>query len=91
MIIFLFSDSSTDPEQNLAEIEEDLCNELIEFMNSSVPYTLKRLLPADLKVMYVFGGNDELVEPNPFDPESECTPHEKKGGIRLTKFLTYNW
>ena len=87
----LVLDLSENTDANPADIEEELCYELTDFMNTSIPYSIKRLLPADLKSIYVFEGNGELIDPNPFDPEFQCVPHEKKGGVRLTKSITYNW
>jgi hypothetical protein len=61
-------------------------------MHTSVPYTIKRLLIADLKNIYV--GKEEnstLLQPNPFSIDFECEPNNRKGGLRVTKQITYNW
>lgn len=61
-------------------------------MTSDVCYTIKRLLPGDLKTIYQ--GNDEAhpaIQPNPFDENFECKPHEKKGGVFVTDNVVYNW
>lgn len=33
------------------QLERDLWHNLAAYMNSEIPYTIKRLLPADLKVL----------------------------------------
>lgn len=61
-------------------------------MHTSCPYTIRRLLPADLKIMY-YGREENAVDvnSNPFEENFECVPHEIKGGVRLTNFITYSW
>lgn len=61
-------------------------------MNCEVSYTIKRLLPGDLKVLYV--GNDEphpKIDPNPFEHGFECRGNDKKGGVYVTDNIVYNW
>lgn len=61
-------------------------------MATEVCYTIKRLLPADLKNTFVGTGEDMTfpdVDPNPFDKEFKCYPHDKKGGIWLTEHLVF--
>lgn len=61
-------------------------------MHTTIPYTLKRLLPADLKAIYVGNGeNCVSVDPNPFQSDFEVIPNVVKGGVRLTNAITYNW
>lgn len=62
-------------------------------MCCEVYYTLKRLLPGDLKVLY-HGPDGEAqanLDPNPFEEGFECHPHEKKGGVYVTDNVVYNW
>lgn len=61
-------------------------------MTSQVYYTIKRLLPGDLKVLYS-GPEDAhpIVDPNPFGQGFECRAHEKKGGVYVTDNIVYNW
>jgi hypothetical protein len=74
------------------KLEQELSSDLPQFMHTEIVYTLRRLLPADLKVMYVGPGrNEELIAPNPFSSDWECTPHPKKGGVRVSPFITFNW
>lgn len=60
-------------------------------MNTEVVYTLKRLLPADLKTMYVRSEGDRLtVDPNPFAAGDFVTSaKETKGGVWLTENICY--
>ena len=54
----------------------------------------QRLIIYLTKVLYVGEGGGALIigEINPFgdDPSFEVMPHEKKGGLRLNDYLTYN-
>ncbi|CAH0725008.1 unnamed protein product, partial [Brenthis ino] len=73
------------------ELQHDLSNDLSSYINSDVCYTIKRLLPGDLKVLYV--GSDEVhpnIDPNPFEEGLECRAHEKKGGVYVTDNIVYN-
>lgn len=57
-----------------------------------IPYTIKRLLPADLKMIYVGNScNDTSIEPNPFQPDFKSIPNVIKGGVFVTDSITYNW
>jgi hypothetical protein len=74
------------------KLEQELSSELPQFTHTEIVYTLQRLLPADLKVMYVGPGrNEDPVTPNPFCSDWECTPHPEKGGVRVTSYITFNW
>ncbi|XP_053611726.1 probable ATP-dependent RNA helicase DHX34 isoform X2 [Plodia interpunctella] len=73
------------------ELQHELSCDMSSYVNSEVYYTIKRLLPGDLKVLYY--GPDEAhgaVDPNPFDQGFECRPHEKKGGVYVTDNIVYN-
>ncbi|XP_063894921.1 probable ATP-dependent RNA helicase DHX34 isoform X2 [Helicoverpa armigera] len=73
------------------EIQHELSCDMSAYMTSEVYYTIKRLMPGDLKVMYY--GSDEAhpsVDPNPFDETFVCRPHEKKGGVYVTDNVVYN-
>ncbi|XP_057341337.1 probable ATP-dependent RNA helicase DHX34 [Microplitis mediator] len=78
-------------ENDTHKIEIELSREIIEFMHTTVPYTIKRLLVADLKTLYVGEGeNDKIVEPNPFQDDFPCVLNPSKGGVKLTNNITYN-
>lgn len=73
------------------KLEHDLAN----YMNCEVFYTIKRLLPADLKQLYRgAGGNEEnfetlLLEPNPFAEDFTCIANGSKGGVYVAENITY--
>lgn len=96
----LINFSATSPSVNNKEkssaaakkLEQELSSDLPQFMHTEIVYTLQRLLPADLKVMYVGPGrNEDRITPNPFCSDWECTPHPTKGGVRVSPFITFNW
>lgn len=73
------------------EVQHELSCDMSSYMTSEVYYTIKRLLPGDLKVLY--SGSDEAhpsIDPNPFDETFVCRPHEKKGGVYVTDNVVYN-
>ncbi|KAG7300247.1 hypothetical protein JYU34_015816 [Plutella xylostella] len=74
------------------ELQHELSCDIGSYMTTEVYYTIKRLLPGDLKVMYY--GVDETtqanIDPNPFEEGYECHPHEKKGGVYVTDNIIYN-
>jgi len=73
------------------EIESQLSKNLVDFVHNDTVYSVKRLLPADLKVAYV-GRNYGYVEDvkNPLDAEFEPSMHPEKGGMLLTENVNYN-
>lgn len=78
-------------EKETALLEKDLTEQIILFMRSDVVYSVKRLLAADLKVMYVGEGyNEELIAPNPFQVDFEAHPNSSLGGMQITPRITYN-
>lgn len=78
--------------ENVETLEYELSKGLIDFMHTSVPYTIKRLLVGDLKSIYVEGEENFMtITPNPFETDFECQSNSKKGGVRLTKNITFNW
>ncbi|XP_060821777.1 probable ATP-dependent RNA helicase DHX34 [Bombus pascuorum] len=85
------SSTSSDENQDFSEFEYTLTQDLIEYMHTTVPYTLKRLLPADLKTIYVgCGENSILIDPNPFQSDFVVIPNSIKGGVHVTNTITYN-
>ncbi|CAK9825387.1 Probable ATP-dependent RNA helicase DHX34 [Anthophora retusa] len=85
------SNTSDNEKQDFSEIEYTLNQELIEYMHTTVPYTLKRLLPADLKTMYVGDSENNIpIDPNPFQLDFIVIPNLIKGGVRVTNVITYN-
>jgi len=71
-----------------SELETRLSHGLVEFLHNDTVFSVKRLLPADLKELYVGPGMNHLsVEENPFS--MDVVPHDKKGGVRLSDNITY--
>lgn len=74
----------------------DLVENLLEFMQFQITYNIKRLLPADLKIVY--NSNSEFfqvekpVNPteNPFDSTFEICENHKLGGLQMSDNLVYN-
>lgn len=92
MSYFSESDDTNDETKDFSKIERSLTQELIEYMHTTVPYTIKRLLPADLKMIYVgSGNNDTCIEPNPFQADFRSISNITKGGVHVTDSITYNW
>jgi len=61
-------------------------------MMTEVFYSIQRLLAADTKVMYLGEGvNAHSINPNPLQEDFPCIPDKKKGGVRLTPNITYDW
>ena len=63
----------------------------MEFQHNDTVFSVKRLLPADLKELYIGpGGNMDCVEgeDNSF-PGKMMVQNQKKGRVRLTRNITY--
>ncbi|CAG4935037.1 unnamed protein product [Colias eurytheme] len=71
------------------ELQYELSKDMSAYMNSDVYYTIKRLLPADLKILYTIDECASVV-PNPFCSDFEGRPHEKKGGVYVTDNIVFN-
>ncbi len=64
---------------------------LVDFIHTETFYSIKRLLPGDLKVLYSGPGSGVIpLDENPFLSNFEPKPHETKGGMILTNYLTFN-
>lgn len=77
-------------------MEEDLMDRILELLRADICYTIKRLLPADLKTFMNLrnSGTDSSAisryDNNPFYDEFTIVPNEKYGGITVTPFFIYN-
>ena len=86
-------------EQKMKRLQRELHYDLIAFTQTQILYTIKRLLAADLKVIYQ--GHDSDTEQtqneemrnelNPFWPEFQAVVHPRKGGLQMADFLVYGW
>lgn len=74
------------------DIEEELWRKLIDFMSVNISYTIKRLLPADLKTIYNHQPlQDSTFKINPFAKDYEVSPNFEKGGLNVCENVVYNW
>jgi len=81
-------------EKSNRRAEHNLSEDMIQFMNTEIVYTIKRLLAADQKVMYVGPSGEEVsfTGPNPFNDDNwKVCEDDKYGGLRLSPYLTYDW
>ena len=70
-------------------IEKKLSDGLKDLFHLDVIYSIRRLLPGDLKVAFQGPGQGGLeVEQNPLG--SDISAHPTKGGLVLNEYLTYN-
>jgi len=83
-----------DDERHRAEqnaLEAKLSRGLVEFVHNTTVFSIKRLLPGDLKVLYVGAGrNMETLEANPLGEDFNPSPNLTKGGMRLSANVTHN-
>lgn len=85
-------------EKRLQKMETDksdeidyFTEELVKFMTTDVSYNVKRLLPADIKVIYTNEATVyEILDTNPFDDDYKASPNKKFGGINVTENVIYN-
>ncbi|XP_075158429.1 putative ATP-dependent RNA helicase DHX34 isoform X2 [Haematobia irritans] len=97
----LLMDKLTDLEQNVENqkkksenkyLEEDLWYDLVKLMSINVAYTIKRLLPADLKTLYTHRPLENIqgCKINPFAKDFSPTPNTEKGGINICENVVFN-
>ncbi|XP_052863354.1 probable ATP-dependent RNA helicase DHX34 [Anopheles cruzii] len=85
------------PERKISidQMNRELWSSLAQFMNIEVCYTIKKLLPADLKSLYKGPQleedeqKEELPSPNPFAEGFHPLHNEQIGGVYLTEHITY--
>lgn len=65
---------------------------ILKLLRADVCYTIKRLLPADLKKSASLRNEDEIspTEDNPFYDDFPIVKNAKYGGVDVAPFLTYN-
>lgn len=66
---------------------------ILELLRADICYSIRRLLPADLKVAFKgrqFDGYDVLPSDNPFYEDFPVAKNERFGGINVTPYLTYD-
>ena len=83
-------------------LERLLKKKLSEFLDSSVLYALRRVLPAELNTIYVkqFQQHEAAVPAQDVtcslikqiaEDKNKLVANETKGGYRITEYLNYNW
>ncbi|XP_058062479.1 probable ATP-dependent RNA helicase DHX34 [Anopheles bellator] len=85
------------PERKISieQMNRELWSSLAQFMNIEVCYTIKKLLPADLKAIYKGPHveedepKEELPSPNPFAEDFHPIHNNQKGGVYLSEHITY--
>jgi len=81
------------PDKESEGVERELSELIIHFMKTEVVYTVKRLLAADVKLLFVgptIEENMDLSGLNPFHPGRPIKQNEKKGGLLVTRRITYD-
>ena len=78
--------------EQVTATEKKLSNGLKDFFHVDVLYSIRRLLPGDLKIAFVGEGQglNVEVEQNPLGVQDLISPHQTKGGLRLNEYFTYN-
>lgn len=75
--------------------DEELWQDLVDFVSSRVPFTIKRLLPADQKQLYNRHHYQYPLEhrfkTNPFAEDYPMTNNEEKGGLNVCENVVYGW
>lgn len=92
-------DESNRRKEKAKILENILKKKLSEFLDSSVLYSLRRVLPAELNTIYVKNYNtktesteNELLKQLSATSNTEKPVlNETKGGYKITEYLNYNW
>lgn len=69
--------------------EGQLTRKLVAFLQEEAFYTVRRLLAADVKELYI-GPRSSNTEYCSIPELKEAKPHPTKGGLHVTEYLTYN-
>jgi hypothetical protein len=97
-------ESGSNFKERAKTLERLLKKKLSEFLDSSVLYSLRRVLPAEIATIYIknFQRESTSTEDQGFkisnpklkeelSKHKEAKINENKGGYRITDYLTYNW
>lgn len=92
---------AVDTKERAKKLEKILKKKLSEFLDSSILYAMRRVLPAELNTIYVknFKQEEDAGEKNTIGLNSDLQKlidkggkvNEAKGGYKITNYLTYNW
>ena len=94
--IRLSSSEIEEKEYKMRNLTKNLKKKLVQFLDSDIVYSLRRMLPADVASVYISKYNNksddeqnaELEFLNKFEKFEE---NKEKGGYKITDYLTYNW
>jgi hypothetical protein len=85
-------------EHRLENLTRLLKNKLAEFLDFDILYSLRRVLPAELKTMFIrnYEPNQVKAEGQPVDMKGfqgfeGVKQNTVKGGFKPTEYLTFNW
>ncbi|EDV95301.1 probable ATP-dependent RNA helicase DHX34 [Drosophila grimshawi] len=80
------------PSIALSDGSDTLWHDLLDFMGLEVAYSIRRLLPADLKVLYTRCPPPERLEAlptNPFAADYPLSANSEKGGLNVSEHVVY--
>lgn len=87
--------SGADPKKEVRrdkQIREDLWDDLIKFTSLNLTYSVKKLLPADLKNLYNHKEFDVgAFTINPFAEDFTVSQNNEKGGLQVAENVVYGW
>lgn len=84
------SETGANVASNAASDHSDtLWHDLLDFISLEVVYSIKRLLPADLKTLYTRCPPALHFEANPFAADYELSVNGEKGGLNVCEHVVY--
>lgn len=69
--------------------DDTLWHDLLDFMSLEVVYSIRRLLPADLKTLYTRCPPTLQFEVNPFAADYALSVNQEKGGFNVCEHVVY--
>lgn len=83
-------------EYRIRNLTKNLKQKLVEFLDSDIVYSLRRMLPADVSSAYISKYNsktndEEKIELEFLNKFEKFEENKEKGGHKVTDYLTYNW
>ena len=85
-------------EFKIRNLTDNLKKKLVEFLDSDIIYSIKRMLPADVASAYISKYNskttnddEQKVELEFLNKFEKFEENKVKGGYKVTDYLNYNW
>ncbi|KAH8396464.1 hypothetical protein KR222_010680, partial [Zaprionus bogoriensis] len=72
-----------------SDSSDTLWQQLLDFMGLEPVYSIKRLLPADLKTLYTHRAPALQLEGNPFAEDYALSVNSEKGGLNVCEHVVY--